>query len=148
VKFTLADGAPASGFTSWADYLERTAEAERLAWCARKAKTANRKRSPSETAAKLTAGDVWSVLEKARGRCVYCNSLALEPRPSGVDGRPLPWDAVGRRIGSLEHLVMRVSGGLNAVENLAWSCLWCNDYVQYRIWGATDHGGLQAEAAG
>ena len=52
---------------------------------------------------KITGADVWAVLEAAKGRCEHCRSLAVESRPSGPNGKPLPWTQVGRRIGSLGH---------------------------------------------
>lgn len=88
---------------------------------------------------RITADDVLAVLESAQGRCAHCGSLAVERRPSGQDGRPLPWEAVGRRIGSLGHLTARVFGGSNTSGNLAWSCLWCNTWPQERTPGATGH---------
>jgi hypothetical protein len=60
------------------------------------------------------------------------------PRP---DGAPVPWDMVGRRIGSLGHQISRFNGGDNTRENLVWSCLWCNTWLGERRPGATDHGG-------
>src|SRR5919198_2039864 len=76
----------------------------------------------------------------AKGRCCYCGSLAVEKRP--VDHPDRRWDHVGRRIGSLEHVVPVVEGGRNTVENLAWCCLWCNTWPSERTPGATDHGGF------
>jgi hypothetical protein len=94
--------------------------------------------SPSE---KVSADDVWQVLAAARGRCAHCGSLAVENRPSRPDGAPVPWDTVGRRIGSLGHRISRFNGGDNTRENLVWSCLWCNTWLGERRPGATDHGG-------
>lgn len=59
-----------------------------------------------------------AVLEAAKGRCESCGSLAVENRPSGPNGKPLPWAQVGRRIGSLGHRVARFNGGSNAPGNL------------------------------
>jgi hypothetical protein len=89
----------------------------------------------------ITAGDVWAVLEGARGKCAYCGSLALENRPSMPNGAPAPWEAVGRRIGSLSHRVSLINGGPNITRNLVWSCLWCNTWFSERVVGAPDHGG-------
>ena len=87
---------------------------------------------------------VEAVIRKTQGRCVHCGSpLALEGRPSKPNGAPTSWEHVGRRIGSLEHIMMALEGGTNAAENLAWSCLWCNVWHSERVPGATDHGGIQ-----
>lgn len=91
---------------------------------------------------RINTDTVWSVLAAAQGRCLHCGSLALEGRPSRPNGAPLPWEPVGRRIGSLAHLVARVHGGSNALTNLAWSCLWCNVWPAERIMGAIDHGAI------
>jgi hypothetical protein len=134
---------PAPVFTSWQDYVERTSEADRRRWCSIKASKANAKRLMSGTPEhKLTADDVLAVLVAAQGRCVHCGSLAVENRPSKPDGRPAPWAPVGRRIGSLGHIVARFNGGLNVPANLAWSCMWCNTWVSERSPGATDRGAI------
>ena len=92
---------------------------------------------------RLQGSDVWSIIERAKGRCTYCGSLAVENRPSHeIRGSPLPWEHVGRRIGSLEHLQSFLDGRINALDNLAWACLWCNVHPSARIAGATDHGGF------
>ncbi len=86
----LAAGPPV--YRSWEDFLDRTTATERMAWCRKKAKTANRPRlmsGPPE--GKVTGADVWAVLENVRGRCEFCGSLAVENRPSGPGGRPVPW---------------------------------------------------------
>lgn len=128
---------PRSGpFRSWDDFLARTSEAERMRWCARKAKKANGwLPRPGEPKTLITARDVWSVLESAQGCCRYCGSLALERRPPG------PWAEMGRRIGSLDHVKARYDGGVNAARNLVWACYWCNTWPQERRRGALDHGG-------
>lgn len=90
---------------------------------------------------KITAEDVWKILESAKGVCCYCGSIALEKRPSGRNGKPIPWAYMGRRIGSLDHNKSRVDGGTNKIDNLRWSCLWCNTWKSERRSGATDHGG-------
>jgi hypothetical protein len=131
-------------YTSWEDYLKQTTASQRLLWCRRKAKVANRKRLMSgEPDVKIRGEDVWAVLEIAQGRCEHCGSLAVETRPSTATGQPAPWEHVGRRIGSLGHRVARFNGGSNAPENLGWSCLWCNTWPSERRQGATDHGGIQ-----
>jgi len=136
-------GAPGPpDYASWDDFLASTTPADRRKWAAAKAKKANSERLMSgRPAERITADDVLAVLESARGRCAHCGSLAVERRPSGRDGRPLPWEAVGRRIGSLGHITARVFGGGNVPSNLAWSCLWCNTWPQERTPGKTDHGG-------
>lgn len=134
---------PPPVYASWKDYLARTSSAQRREWCARKRKVANRERLMSgKPDSLLTLNDVWAVLETARGRCSHCYSLALESRPSKPNGTPLPWASIGRRIGSLGHVVSRFHGGSNSLENLAWSCVWCNAWQSERRPGATDHGGL------
>jgi hypothetical protein len=134
---------PAPIFASWDDYTARTSPSELVARCRETAKRANRKRLLSTIPElKLTSQDVWAILEAARGRCVHCGSLAVERRPSNpITGAPLPWEEIGRRIGSLEHIRSRFGGGDNHRDNLAWSCLWCNTWRSERRLGATDHGG-------
>lgn len=131
-------------YGSWEDYLAATSVRERRAWCVKKASCANRERlmsgSPDH---RLTSDDVWFVLEAARGRCAHCGSLAVENRPSRPDGAPLPWAPVGRRIGSLGHVVARLHGGPNTVDNLAWSCPWCNTWPDERRPDAVDHGAIR-----
>jgi hypothetical protein len=133
---------PPPRYLSWEDFLARADPATLLSWCRSKAHKANRSRlmsgSPED---RITAGDVWAVLAGARGKCEHCGSLALENRPSKPSGAPAPWEAVGRRIGSLGHRMSRFGGGANTRSNLVWSCLWCNTWPDQRIDGATDHGG-------
>ena len=139
---------PAPQFTSWLDYIERTSEADRRRWCAQKAHKANASRLMSGTPKhKVTADDVLAILTAARGRCAYCGSLAVESRPSTPTGRPTAWAPVGRRIGSLGHVVARFHGGLNTPANLVWSCLWCNTWPSERVRGATDRGAVCERAA-
>ncbi|HEV3361660.1 MAG TPA: hypothetical protein VG247_32985 [Pseudonocardiaceae bacterium] len=135
--------APPPTYTSWADYCAVTTLAERRARCVKIAGRSNQKRLLSVApTTRLTGRDVLAVLEDARGRCVHCGSLAVEGRPSNpTTGGPIRWGHVGRRIGSLEHIVSRFTGGTNDPTNLAWSCLWCNTWPQERRAGATDHGG-------
>ena len=117
---------------------------DRLAWCKAKAKKANAPRLMSGApVVRISGADVLRVLEAARGRCCYCGSLAVERRPSGPIGEPLPWASVGRRIGSLGHRLARFDGGDNDAENLSWVCLWCNTWPQERRPGALDHGAIQ-----
>jgi hypothetical protein len=134
-------------YASWHDYLARTSPAERMSRCAQRAQKANRKRLLSDAPeVRLTTADVWAVLEAARGRCAHCGSLAVEARPSNpLTGAPIPWAQVGRRIGSLQHVKSRLSGGDNNLSNLAWSCLWCNTWRNERRPLATDHGGHYPE---
>jgi hypothetical protein len=133
---------PAPSYLSWDDYLARTSHAERMARCARIAAKANKKRLLSEAPKiRLTTGQVWAILEAARGRCAHCGSLAVEGRPSNVTGAPVAWAHVGRRIGSLEHARSRFAGGDNDLTNLMWACLWCNTWPKERRPLATDHGG-------
>jgi hypothetical protein len=94
-------------------------------------------------ASTITTAAVWDVLDKAEGRCAHCGSLAVEGRPSGADGRPVEWAQVGRRIGSLGHLVAVFDGGNNDPANLYWCCLWCNTWQSERRPGAIDHGAIR-----
>jgi hypothetical protein len=135
---------PPARFTSWEAYLSGTTPTERRLWCATKAKRANRPRLMSGSPdVRVTTATVVAILEAAQGRCRFCHSLAVEGRPSTMTGQPLSWESVGRRIGSLDHLTSRDSGGSNAPKNLAWSCLWCNTWPEERRPGAIDHGGVQ-----
>jgi hypothetical protein len=139
---TVDEATPQPLYTSWDDYLARTTPQERRAWCQKKVRVANRPKMMSNAAEKLTVQEVADVLNAAQGRCVHCGSLAVEGRPSGPNGVPNPWTNVGRRIGSLEHIVSLSLGGRNHVSNLAWSCLWCNTWTHQRIPGALDHGAI------
>lgn len=206
---------PPPVFQSWTDYLARTTEKERMAWCSEKAKRANRRDRPPDSMRleelphikcnlhlcmspagwcakagkcdpspnksvyedravvlvgqtplaecqkqfddstrnifgrvdrdhplrprpKITKHHVWALMSEAKGRCVYCGSLAVEhaPTKAGV-GKLDGWAQIGRRIGSLDH----VAGPENHPDNLAWCCLWCNTWPQERQQQATDHGG-------
>ena len=140
---------PPPVFLSWADYLARTSRSQRMTRCDAAAKKANRKRLLSNApTARLTAWDVWTVVETARGRCAHCGSLAVENRPSNpITGAPLQWAQIGRRIGSLEHVRWRFGGGDNDLSNLAWACLWCNTWPSERRPQAPDHGGYYPSAA-
>jgi hypothetical protein len=131
-------------FASWADYLARTTEAERLDWCYQKAKKANKERLLSSAPKiRITREDVWNVMARARGRCVHCGSLAVEKKPyDPIARRHLPWAPVGRRIGSLGHHKARFFDGGNEPGNLVWSCNWCNTWPSERRSEATDHGGF------
>ncbi len=142
-RFSTAKAPGRGPFRSWEDFLARTSEAERMRWCAQKAKVANRPRLVSgRPEVQISAEEVWEVLSKAQGRCCHCGSLALERRPSDPrTGAPRPWEHVARRIGSLEHVKSRFDGGINSAGNLAWACLWCNTWPQERRPGALDHGG-------
>jgi hypothetical protein len=92
---------------------------------------------------KLRGRDIWYLIEQAKGRCIYCGSLAVEGRPSHpVTGAPLSWAHVGRRIGSLEHVESYPDGRINELTNLRWSCLWCNTWPSERHYNAVDHGGF------
>lgn len=140
-----ADPGPPA-YLSWEDFLAQVKATEVMAWCRAKAKQASGPRLMSaKPDAQITAKDVWAIMATARGTCSYCGSLAVEKRPSTPTGQPLPWEHVGRRIGSLSHVVSRFDGGTNTTGNLCWSCLWCNTYRSEGRLGATDHGGLQPE---
>jgi hypothetical protein len=140
--------APPPVYASWSAFLAATTPAERRSWCAIKVKTANRERLMSGMPEhRITMADVLAVLEKARGRCASCGSLAVERRPTArTGGVSVPWKHVGRRVGSLGHVVGRFHGGANTPDNLGWSCLWCNTWQPERTPGATDHGGYYPQA--
>ncbi len=141
--------APAPAYISFADFLERTTFAMRIARCRAAAKKAGRPRVLSPPPRhRLSGHDVWNVIEASRGRCVYCGSLAVENRPSKPNGAPAAWAQVGRRIGTLEHQYWRAAGGDNDLSNLAWCCLWCNTWESERRQGATDHGGFYPQDDG
>lgn len=144
-------GPPASvtpQYASWDDWLQGVSAAEIRRWCQQMAHTANRPRLLSGVPlVRVSPGVVWRVLADAEGRCAYCGSLAVERRPSGAHGQPIAWAGVGRRVGSLGHRKARFKGGGNEVENLAWSCLWCNTWLSERRPGATDHGGFYPPTA-
>lgn len=132
-------------YRNWEHYLAATTPAERRAMCATRVKKANAPRLMSDAPERrLTAGDVWQIVEAAGGRCHYCGSLCLEKLPYDPETqKKLPWGHVGRRIGSLNHLTPRAVGGTNDAANLAWSCLWRSTWTCERTAGAADHGGLQ-----
>lgn len=114
-------------------------------WCGLKAKRANRYRLlsgvPEE---KVSTEDVYGILHAARGRCAHCGSLAVEGAPvDPVTRKPARWAHVGRRIGSLDHVVPRIDGGPNTVGNLRWCCHWCNTWPTERVPGATDRGAIR-----
>jgi|SRR5580704_31243 hypothetical protein len=137
---------PPPVYLSFNDFLSRMRGAElkklKEKFNAR-AKKANRERLFSDAPKDRVSGrDVWEIFAAARGRCIHCGSLAVEPRLSRADGAPLPWEHIGRRIGCLEHLTRRMDGGGNELSNLAWACLWCNTRPEERRRGATDHGGF------
>jgi hypothetical protein len=134
---------PPPVFASWTDYLARTSYGDRMKRCYAAAKKANRKRLLSaDPNVRLGGRHVWEVIERAKGRCAHCGSLAVENRPSSpINGAPIPWAQVGRRIGSLEHIRSRFGGGGNDLSNLAWACLWCNTWEIERRPLAKDHGG-------
>lgn len=95
---------------------------------------------------KLKGRDVWSLVERANGRCSYCSSLAVESRPSHPEtGAPLAWEHVGRRVGSLEHVISYLDGRINHLSNLRWACLWCNVHPNARVPLAHNHGGYYPE---
>lgn len=129
------------------DFLAGTPMREIRFWCGRKAVRANRVRLMSgRPTERITTDDVVSVLTAARGRCSHCGSLAVEGAPMHPETRkPMPWGHIGRRIGSLDHIISRFDGGPNTVNNLHWSCHWCNTWISERIPGANDHGAIQPD---
>jgi hypothetical protein len=115
-------------YLSFKHYLDDTTEAERKArWrlCAR------RHGLPWQV--------VQQVFEAARGRCCYCNSLAVERTPQRV-----PWTSIGRRLGSLEHKGRHhvITIRPFSLDNLAWACMWCNTHPEERIPDAECHGAI------
>jgi hypothetical protein len=135
---------------------ERRAElraryADRWSWFRQKAKRANRRARVRGDHGRLTTDDVAAVYDAAAGRCHHCGSLADQPAPGG------PWDATGRRIGTIDHVQQRGVAApwageeahlWNIVENLVWCCMWCNTWTSERRPGATDHGGLHPRPGG
>lgn len=138
---TPDDGLSGPAFLSWNHFLTVTSERDRRIRCQLTAKRANRKRLLSPAVKhKITWQDVWAVMERTKGRCVHCKSLAVENRPTGERGKPIAWTYLGRRIGSLDHSRARILGGDNELENLNWCCLWCNTWPAERRPYANDHG--------
>ena len=134
---------PPPVYESWSDYMQRATKKELRERCSQIAVRANRWRLMSGVPIeRITSRDVWAVLDAARGRCGTCGSLAVERRPSRPNGAPAPWEAVGRRVGSLGHVVQRVRQGSNTPDNLIWQCLWCNTWPKEANWGATTSGGF------
>jgi hypothetical protein len=130
-------------YTSFADYMARTTNTERMRRCYQASKRANRVHRPLTPALispRLTGPGVWGLIETAKGRCMYCRSLAVEQKPA-IDGRRNLWADVGRRIGSLEHVDPYLRDGQNDLSNLGWACLWCNVWPDQRVPLAADHGG-------
>lgn len=136
---------PPPKFLTYQDFLATVPLRDIRFWCGRKAVRANRARLLSgRPAERITTNDVVTILSRARGRCRYCGSLAVETAPMHPETRkPMPWGHIGRRIGSLDHIVSRIDGGANTLANLAWSCHWCNTWHSERVPGATDHGAIQ-----
>ena len=61
---------PMPGYATWTDFLQRSVPGERGHWCVTKARKANRERLMSgRPETRITAEDVWTILEAARGRC-------------------------------------------------------------------------------
>jgi hypothetical protein len=85
----LRQETPKPVYRSWSDYLARTSPGDRMTKCGIIAKKANKKRLLSEAPEmRLTAQDVWTIIEAAKGRCAHCGSLAVENRPSSPTGAP------------------------------------------------------------
>jgi hypothetical protein len=145
-RVVLPDGSYAPIFSSWNDFLQRTSATYRKQWLRGKVQFANTGAGFGRPQVwypkyKLTIDDVWDILCEAKGHCAYCGSLAVEKAPAKSNGAFMSWESIGRRIGSLDHIKPRSSGGDNNRENLCWCCLWCNTWPSERIPGATDHGG-------
>jgi hypothetical protein len=137
---------PAPRFLTYDAYRAAIPLREVRIWCGLKAKRANRPRLLSGTPeGRVSTEDVYGILHAARGRCAHCGSLAVEGAPMDpVTRKPMPWGHIGRRIGSLDHIVSRFDGGSNTVANLRWSCHWCNTWSSERSPGALDHGAIPA----
>lgn len=125
---------PLPRYSSWDEYIKQCPEREIQLMCMRRAAVANRR-----TAGHVTTADIMRIMTVAKGHCCYCDSLAVEIKPYP---RKTPWLAIGRRIGTIEHLLPVAKGGTNALDNLAWACFYCNCTCSGRIPGATDHGAL------
>jgi hypothetical protein len=81
---------------------------------------------------------------------MHCGSLAVQGK---YDSKR--WGMLGRRVGSLEHVVPLSRGGDNHFVNLGWSCLWCNHLDREKerkkgitAWGALDSGGFHPSLEG
>lgn len=137
------------GFSSWGEYLEQVPWSKLKQRCVDTANRANRPRvSAPPPKLRLAGFQVWNIFKNSQGRCAHCRSLAVECRPSSAStGAPLPWEPIGRRIGSLDHLLPRSSGGDNELSNLVWSCLWCNTWPKERRAMAGDHGGFYPDVS-
>lgn len=130
-------------YTDWEHYLSTSIPADRRKMCAARTHKANGRIASEVPLRRLTADDVWGMIQTAQGRCVHCQSLCLQTLPYDPETKKkLPWAAIGRRIGSVTHLAPRMDGGSNELDNLAWSCLWCNTWLCERVPGATDHGAV------
>lgn len=127
-------------YSSWEAYINSIPPIVLRQKCATVAKHANRR----FIGYRLTADDIITIITDAKGRCYTCNSLCIERRPTRSNGGPLPWEHVGRRIGSLAHKIDdKRNLEANNPSNLGWQCLWCNLWSSQRIMHATDHGGIQ-----
>lgn len=120
---------PADGpiYTSWADWCVRTGVTDKRERCRRLTGSANRFRADSGfPRIRLEQWGVWGILKAAKGRCHYCGSLALENRPAAYGGPMNGWDSIGRRCASIDHVLERMKGGDNDLDNLVWCCMSCN----------------------
>lgn len=130
-------------YGTWEEFITTVSDLEIRKWCASKSRVANRPRLMSGTqTVKVTAQIVYDILQSARGRCHYCGSLCVERAPLTRYGKRDTWENVGRRIGSLGHVIALVNGGSNAVDNLCWCCMWCNVWTSERVRHANNHGGI------
>ena len=59
----------------------------------------------------MTGGDREAVRQRAGGRCEYCHlpDSSLDPEDFHV-----------------EHVIAKKHGGKDDLDNLAWSCIFCN----------------------
>ena len=133
-------------YASWEDYLARTSPAERLAWCAAKAKVANRTRLLSAAPKlKLTGREVLRVLEAAKGRALIAAPRLLRAVHQGRKGHQ-PHGCKSVVVSEAWTIRRgRYGGGDNDVANLGWSCPWCNTWPSEWRRHAPDHGGHYPE---
>ena len=144
-KYSTQDGLSVDpgplAYDSWDNFLAEARYNDVARWLRRKIRGANKWRDMSGSPDELVSFEtVLVALLATRGRCTYCGSLAIEPMPT-AGSRLAPFAHKGRRVGTLDHAVSRFSGGPNALGNLVWCCLWCNDWKAERRWRADDHGG-------
>jgi hypothetical protein len=152
---------PAPLYQSWRDYLDTVSWTKLRRSCLERANQANKRKYhrdgpgkgvllSSDAKHRVEGYQVWRVMCAAKGRCMHCGSLAVEGiRPNRT------WGSIGRRVGSLEHILPLHRGGDNDFANLNWSCLWCNHLDREKerqkgltAWGALDSCGFHPPLSG